>query len=898
MKAKLIFLIALRFFRMPLTGLLILTSSYLVAQDTLSLAGGWVCKNIQEVRITGERLTKNGIEVKGWMPALVPGTVLTTLISNGIMPDPFYGMNGREIPDIYEKGNDFYTYWFYKEFKISVPENEGQVWLHLRGVNYSCDVFLNGKKVNVKRHYGMFLRQEYNITKMLNKKGVNRLAILVYPPDPPGNPNGGQGGDGVIAKNVMHQYVAGWDWIQPVADRNTGIWDKIYLERTGPVNLKNTHVVTRVEGKRLPEGEQEPAVVRISVEVQNALSEKVTGYLYYELNNETLKRRVELKANEIREIQLPDYVFHNPELWWPNGYGDQTLYPLKISFKGRGGELSDEENLHFGIREISTRWNPFTRSRQVFVNGRPVFIKGGNWIISDALLRFSSERYDAEIRMHQMMNLNAIRIWGGAITERPEFYEACDRYGILVMQDFWVSGDCNGRWRDPRKKDNQWTRRKYPDDHELFLESAADQIKMIRNHPSLAFWCGGNELPPPDDILIPLKDSLLANLDGTRWFVEYSNSDSMSFNFKGGNGDGPYRLQKETYFFTERSFPFNSEIGSVGLPDYEGLQRFLPEEAMVVPGQYKPEVSKGKGWRRKIHPEWIYHKYSPYGSAIEKYGHPTDVRDFAGKAQLVNFNQYRALIEGFSARMWDWYTGVMIWKTQNPWTAMRGQMYDYYLDPNGGLFGLRHGSEPLHIFYDPAAGYVMIANNTFQTYRNLMMEVNIYDMQGKVKNIYEELAQIFPSVSRRYGYIKRSVERLRSSEGCFMQMKLTDDQDRVISENFYWLPDSVGNYSGLQSMATANLAVSARKAGGRRISVKLKNEGINNPVAFFCRLALINAQTGKRVLPVFYSDNYISVVPGSQKEVIVEIPPRVNVKNLAIRIQGWNVRQVDMPVSP
>ncbi|WP_379088821.1 glycoside hydrolase family 2 TIM barrel-domain containing protein [Pedobacter sp. UC225_65] len=125
------------------------------------------------------------------------------------------------------------------------------------------------------------------------------------------------------------------------------------------------------------------------------------------------------------------------------------------------------------------------------------FIKGGNWIISDAMLRFTPQRYDAEIRFHKEMNLNLIRIWGGAITERPEFYEACDKYGLLVFQDFWFSGDCNGRWYDPLKKEDQWARRKYPDNHQLVLTAAADQIKMIRNHASLAYWCGGNESPHP-----------------------------------------------------------------------------------------------------------------------------------------------------------------------------------------------------------------------------------------------------------------------------------------------------------------------------------------------------------------------------------------------------------------
>ena len=154
------------------------------------------------------------------MPATVPGTVLTTLLNNNKVPDPFYGMNNKYIRDIYETGNAYYTYWFVKDFK-ETAHGEELVWLHLRGVNYKCDVYLNGKKLNRKTHEGMFLRQQYNITAVLAKDGNNRLAVIVYPPDAPGNPNGGQGGDGTIAKNLTHQYTAGWDWIQPVRDRNT-----------------------------------------------------------------------------------------------------------------------------------------------------------------------------------------------------------------------------------------------------------------------------------------------------------------------------------------------------------------------------------------------------------------------------------------------------------------------------------------------------------------------------------------------------------------------------------------------------------------------------------------------------------------------------------------------------
>jgi mannosylglycoprotein endo-beta-mannosidase len=242
---------------------------------------------------------------------------------------------------------------------------------------------------------------------------------------------------------------------------------------------------------------------------------------------------VEIPPNSHKQFDIPQLIFENPVLWWPNGYGEQHLYDAQVQFL-MNGVIIDAEAVKVGIREIRQTWNERTRSTQFLVNGQRIFIKGGNWIISDAMLRFSPERYDAEIRFHRDMNLNMIRIWGGAITERPEFYSACDRYGLLVMQDFWMSGDCNGRWFDPKKLDDQWTRRQYPDDHGLFIESASDMIRMIRNHASLAVWCGGNEITPPENILVALTDSILSALDGTRKFITYSNSDSMSYNFLGG----------------------------------------------------------------------------------------------------------------------------------------------------------------------------------------------------------------------------------------------------------------------------------------------------------------------------------------------------------------------------
>jgi len=876
-------------YRKGLTTTLVLLISLfsLFAQDQYELNTGWKCINLGKVSAGGEKISLPAYSTQDWIPATVPGTVLTTLIDNKLMPDPFYGMNNEKIPDIYRVGRDYYTYWFVKDFTEAAPQGNRQVWLHFRGVNYSCDVYLNGHRLNSQTHRGMFLRQTYNITPFINKTGANRLAVIVYPPDPVGNPNGGQGGDGEVARNVSHQYVAGWDWIQPIRDRNTGIWDKVTIERTGSVNILNPHIVTHVPGTRLPEvTTQAPATLIVSAELVNATARDVSGVLKYTLKgtSNTVAIPVTLPANSKKEVRLPDHTLSNPKLWWPNGYGPQSLYTMEMTFVDDAKVASDAQHLDFGVREITTTWNTTTRSRQAWVNGQPVFIKGGNWIISDELLRFSPERYDGEVRFHRDMNLNLIRVWGGALTERPEFYQACDKYGILVFQDFWNSGDCNGRWTDPMKKEDQWTRRQYPDDHSLFLTSVADQVKMIRNHPSLAFWCGGNEITPPGDILRAMKDSLMPALDGTRYFFDYSNSDSMSYNFLGGNGDGPYGVQPIRSFWADRTFPFNSEVGSVGMGDYESLERFLPEENRVTP-QYPG---------RRQDSVWEYHKYIGYDSTIYAYGPVKDLKDFAFKAQLVNYDQYRALMEGFSSHMWDWYTGTIIWKTQNPWTALRGQMYDYYLDVNACLYGLHSGSEPLHVMFDPVENMVMIVNNTFSFHRDMMLEVRAYDIAGKERTLTQVYEEIGPSTVRKYLPLGEVLYKMRKEKGVFLSLRLLDGQRQPISDNFYWLTDSAGRYSGLQQMSKAAVSAEARSTSVGKVTVTLHNPA-GGPVAFFNRLSLVDPATKKRVLPVFYSDNYVSVVPGESKTITMEYQAVPGQKTPEVTVEGWNVEKRTIP---
>jgi hypothetical protein len=856
------------------TSLIILTSDLFTQPVTVLLHNNWKAKNATDILLDGTELTGAGFNPAGWLDAVVPGTVLTTLLHNKQIPDPFFGMNNNLIPDVFNTGRDYYTYWFYNEFELPDVQDGQEAWLNFRGINYFADIFLNGHRVNTKTHQGMYLREKYLVTPFLLKGKANKLAVLVSPPDPAGNAAMGQGGDGMIGRNVTMQFTAGWDWICPVRDRNTGIWDQVSLEITGPVDLRNPYIETKVPGIRIPGGKQTPAYVKASAELKNTSAVIINGLLKIEFGGNITILKVTLNPFEEKSVLTPEIKVENPLLWWPNGMGDQHLYRMKMNFVSSAGTILDSESVTFGIRETSNTFDEKIKARIFSVNGQKVFIKGGNWIASDALLRLSKERYEAEIRMHAGMNMNMIRVWGGGLTERPEFYDACDKYGILVWQDIWISGDCNGEWNDPVKKESQARRKAYPDDHDLFLESVTDQIKMLRNHPSLYLWCGGNETLPPPDILKALKEGIFPVYDPKRFFLDMSTSPMLMTNSIGGVGDGPYGIREPEKIFTERSFPFNPETGSIGIPNYDGLKKIIPEDEMVPPQSFRPSKS------------WSYHKYLPLLDFPDRYGKVKDIRDFCFKAQIVSYEQYRALQEGFNYKMWDWYTGMLVWKNQNPWTALRGFFYDYYLDYTGGYFGYRHGASPVHIQFNLNDSVVCALNQTATGLNKLTAIVLLYDLHGKpVSEKKDEITLKAHDVVR----LNKVIIPDGGNEVFFLKLVLLNNKNELIDENLYWLTNKPHSYEKLNDLARVDLKTLIKRTDETGADISITNP--ENETAFFIRLKVADA-TDNLILPSFFTENYFTLLPGETRNIKLDLsegrPATGGSKELRLVLEGWN----------
>ena len=841
-----------------------------IGEKTL-LNNGWYARRANEVLIDGNRLTALPFQTEGWMKARVPGTVLTTMLENGMFPAPEFSMNNNLIPDIYDVGNSFYTFWFVRPFRIKNADQGRQIWLNFRGINYKADIFLNGKRVNTVTHEGMFLRKTFNITKYLKADSENILAIIVYPPDYAGNPNGGQGGDAQIARNVTMQFTPGWDWIQPVRDRNTGIWDEVSITITDAVKVQHPYVTAKVPGVRTPEGSQKDVFIKTSVEVENISDQQQTGLLVCETDGTRRTQAITLIPGEKRTVSFKDLVIKNPRLWWPNGIGKQDLYTMNLSFE-LNGKISDIQEIKYGIREIASEKDAKTGGRKFYVNGQPIYITGGNYIASDWLLRLSPERYRAEVRFHAEMNVRMIRIWGGALLERPEFYDACDEYGILVFQDLWGSGDCNGAWEDATKLHSRERRWEYPDNHDLFLASAEDQIKMIRNHPSLCLWCGGNEWPLAKNIDERLKNDVFPRLDPERLFASFSTDTLFTRNTIGGVGDGPYGIQEPEWFFTFRSTPFNPEAGSVGSPEVESMRAIMTEE----------ELSRVPQSGRVFNQTWRYHRDLGYGNHLERYGQVTDIESYCKYAQIVNYDQYRSFMEGWASKMWEWYTGILIWKTQNPWTSLRGQMYDWFLDVNASLYGTKKGCEPLHPQYNIVTKQVELVNTALRK-TDVSVSAQLLNLNGDV--IWKNSAETTISANQVLRMFHVPVPD--GIEGAYFLKLTLSESGKKITDNIYWLTTVEKDYTSLANLPKTKPDVQIsmdQKDHVYQAKVLLKT-GRN--ISFFNRIKVFDKSTGERILPVHYSDNYISLMPDDEREIQLEFTSQLPKERIEIVIDSW-----------
>jgi beta-mannosidase len=817
----------------------LLSIAYAAAQQGAPTLSGWQMQDVAKVAEPGATVSLTTYQPAAWYKATVPGTVLTTLVDNKVYPDPLYGENMRQIPESLNKT----SYWYRVGFAVPKANKGRHTWLHFAGINYAAEVWVNGRQVGTMR--GAFARGDFDVSAEVKPGKPAELAVLVSPQPHPGVPhehtvaNGvGKNGGETALDGPTFLATIGWDWLPAVRDRDTGIWLPVTVDTTGPVVVRDPFVTSDLAAS------YQAAELTVSTELRNLEAKPVSGMLVGTISGHgperTFRVPVTLDANADKTISLdskavPELHLEAPALWWPNGYGEPNLYKLALRFEtgGKTTTISDAQEASFGIRKIAYEVAD-SENLTISVNGVRVMVRGGDWGLDDGLKRVSRKRLDAQFHMHQLANMNMIRNWVGQSTS-PDFYEMADKYGILLWDEFFQANPFDGP--DPA-------------DTATYLANVTDKVKRFRNHPAIAVWCARNEGYPPKDLDDSLK-ALMAKLDPTRLYQ------SNSADGRGVSSHGPY-FWRSPRFFYRYDESFKTEVGSVSVPTIESIQGMMPERDWETIDDDWAQHDMAKGAQRGD-------EY-PRGLA-ERYGHIRNLADFTRKAQLANYEAFRAMYEGRNANMFRTTTGILTWMSHPAQPSFVWQLYHYDLEPNASLFAVEKASEPVHVQLNELTNRVQVVNNRGAALNGLKVAVTLYRLDGRVYETQQRpVATVPASTTVDAGFVTIPTDM---SQVFFVKLDLTGADGKLLSTNFYWQTVAQDDFRRLETLPVVTLDASAEQqvAGGNTVlTVTLRNGSAS--VALLGHLQL-HRGAGDRVLPVMYSDNYVSLVPGESRTVTV-----------------------------
>jgi Beta-galactosidase/beta-glucuronidase len=821
----------------------------------------WVMQDSSAVsEKTGEGISTSTFSTSGWYKATVPGTVLSTLEDQGV--SGFTNLySGTTISSVADIAGQQRRYWYRASFNVTFSAGQ-RVWLNIEGINYQAYIFVNGQSVGTM--LGAFKGGKFDITSMVTS-GTNYLAVKIRGPYTPGSIKTSQltgtcGNNGGVMTGDGPTMIAsqGWDWIPTIPDRDMGIWKPVYIRVTGPVAVRTPWIRTTTVSTS-------SATIQLQATLLNSTGTAVSGSASADINGTTqfTAQTATVPANGSVTVTFPNLAMNNPQLWWPNGYGDPHLYTCNISFTPSGGSVSDTTTFPFGVRQWTYSTSPYLT---ISCNGQRILCRGGNWGMDDAMKRWDIHKTENKIRYHKEMNFNVIRDWLG-MTDNEPFYQLCDKYGMIVWSDFWQP-------YGPGVSDGP-----EPTDLTLFENNELDKILRARNHACIAIWCARNETAP-NATLLPYLQNLHSTYDGTRRVQPSSGSD-------GAHSGGPYSWTAVQSVYTSIT-GFHTEFGPQTVPNIESLNMFLS-------GQWP------------INNTWSFHNYctgnqtpADYTAAVSAiWGAPSNITDFSVKAQLLNYDELRAAFESLQAKRFSGATGLLLWMSNCVWPSTVWQTYDYYMEGTGSMFGSQKGSEPIHVqYYSPANSSIQVFNNTRNALSNYTVSAATYNLNGAQAWSNSQTISSIPAdgSANAFGITAGSTTPY------FLDLKLKDASGNVVSKNFYWLPDNGSSTSGMMTMgqttiaATTSTAAWTKSGSENTITLKVVNSGSVCAVA--CRLLLTSNSSGARILPVHYNDNYFSLIPKDTQSVIIKFDDvDLNGNSPKLCLTGINVPQTCYTIS-
>jgi exo-1,4-beta-D-glucosaminidase len=841
--------------------------------ETVKLDTGWLLQPSGKWSDDGQLITPDVYSPENEISGDVPTTIFAAMVKSGKYKDPFFADNLEHVPDAWFKTN-----WRYlKAFEVSEAQATAFSQLCFDGINYSADIFLNEIKIaSADTLKGAFRIFQIDVSGKL-KIGKNVLDVRVFPPKP---------GDFTIG------FV---DWTPEPPDKNMGLWRGVRLQFSGAVSIEHPFINSKVN----PENQNEAALT-IESWVVNHSAEKLKTTVRAQIENVSVSQDMELNPGEKKLMvftpeDYPVLNFKNARLWWPWTMGDPNLYQLKLSATS-GTALSDSVLLSFGIREVSDYVNA-QGSRAYKVNGKDIQIRGGGWT-DELLLRENQSNVEAQVQYTKLMNLNCIRLegfWG----ESSTLFDLCDKYGILLMPGWscqWEHDQFVGKTCD------EFGGIETPEEMNLITKSLNDHVFWLRNHPSIFVWVlGSDRLPRPELEKMYLEN--LAIVDPTRPTLsacimltsEITGSTAVKMN-------GPYDYVSPNYWYIDTvnggAFGFNTETGpGPQIPPIETLRKMFPEDKL---------------W--PINKLWDYHCGRGQFNTIEnflnalnkRYGESQNIFEFEKKAQLASYEAIRPMFESFAVNKAE-AGGIIQWMLNASWPKLYWQLYDYYLMPNSAFFGTQSALKPLNIIYNYGNNGIYISNDFQHDFEQLTAEIKILDMNSNMVSNQKIPFSVKAYTSQKLADMP-ALKKI--TPVYFADLRILSADGKELSHSFYWLsvktdvPDfkhsnwyitPTKDYADFKALAKLPKAevksdVKTEVQGDKTlVTVQLKNT--SEKLAFFMELKAKGKTSKELILPVFWNENYVSLLPGEERTLTVKI----NTTDLKgdqpeIEINGFNIK--------
>jgi len=843
----------------------------------------------------GDAISTPGFDTTGWLPTAVPSTVLAALVANGQHKDLYFGMNLKEVPtEPFEQ-----PWWYRAELSLSEAEAARTVLLEFDGINHAVNVWLNGRQIAASDEVkGTYRRFQFDVSSVAIV-GKNVVAVEVAPPKP------GDFSTGFV------------DWNPPSPDRNMGLFRPVRLRFCHGVSIENPFVQSRLDLETLAEAD-----LTLSADVVNHCSEAISGVLEGRIEQMCFRQVVNLAPHEKKTIVFEPQEYEqlhvaHPRLWWPYELGSPEVYQLDLQFVA-DGQVSDARSIRFGIRDVADYWTP-QGHRGFRVNGHDVLIKSAGWT-DDLLLAETRECMDAQLRYVQHMNLNCVRcegVWGIDQT----LYDLCDEYGILMM----VGWSCHWEHEEYLGKpvDERYGGIVTPEDIELVAQSWEDQLLWLRHHPSIFAWAVASDKVPAPDLEKRYLETFhkydttrpyLASTGGFGSDQHIIGSEEIVSDVSGESGMkmlGPYAYTPPVYWYTDTqrggAYGFNTETcpGAV-VPTLESLRRMLPEDHL---------------W--PIDECWDFHcalnefdTLDRFREALRRrYGEAESLDAFAQKAQALNYELMRPMFEAFRVNKGR-ATGVVQWMLNAAWPKMYWQLYDWYLMPTGAFYAARQACRSPQLIYHYGDNNIYLVNDRLTELLGLRAEIRLYDIQSRLFLAAHLPVDAEPESTAKVFTLPAFDD---ISTAYFLDLRLTDKQQGV-ANNFYWLsttPDvldydakvepweyytpskAYADFTLLNSLPVADIDVrisdvESTSGTGRVgslptrsasvLSVELENR--SDTIAFFVELLFANG-AGEPVVPVFWQDNFVSLLPHETRTLTAQLPHTIEKPTLIVR--GWNI---------